>query len=79
MHAKDDMRPIDDDCTCYTCKNYTRSYLKHLDNCKEILGLRLNTIHNLHYYYKLMEDIRNSIRNNEFEIFIKNFYENRKN
>jgi len=76
---KDDMRPIDDDCTCYTCKNYTRSYLKHLDNCKEILGLRLNTIHNLHYYYKLMEDIRNSIRNNEFEIFIKNFYENRKN
>jgi len=76
---KDDMRPIDDDCTCYTCKNYTRSYLKHLDNCNEILGLRLNTIHNLHYYYKLMEDIRNSIRNNEFEIFIKNFYENRKN
>lgn len=76
---KDDMRPIDEDCTCYTCQNYTRSYLKHLDNCKEILGLRLNTIHNLHYYYKLMEDIRNSIRNNEFEVFIKNFYENRKN
>ena len=76
---KDDMRPIDEDCTCHTCQNYTRSYLKHLDNCNEILGLRLNTIHNLHYYFKLMEDIRSSIRNNEFEVFIKNFYENRKN
>ena len=76
---KDDMRPIDEDCTCHTCQNYTRSYLKHLDNCNEILGLRLNTIHNLHYYFKLMEDIRNSIRNNEFEVFIKNFYENRNN
>ena len=76
---KDDMRPIDEDCTCHTCQNYTRSYLKHLDNCNEILGLRLNTIHNLHYYFKLMEDIRNSIRNNEFEVFIKNFYDNREN
>ena len=76
---KDDMRPIDEDCTCHTCQNYTRSYLKHLDNCNEILGLRLNTIHNLHYYYKLMEDIRDSIRHNEFEAFIKNFYDSRKN
>tara|TARA_B100000767_G_scaffold67712_1_gene64206 strand:+ start:4872 stop:5972 length:1101 start_codon:yes stop_codon:yes gene_type:complete len=76
---KDDLRPIEEGCTCYTCQNFTRSYLKHLDNCKEILGLRLNTIHNLHYYHKLMEDIRNSIRNNKFEIFIKNFYEDREN
>ena len=76
---KDDLRPIEEGCTCYTCQNFTRSYLKHLDNCKEILGLRLNTIHNLHYYHKLMEDIRNSMRNNKFEIFIKNFYEDREN
>ena len=75
---KDDMRPIDENCTCYTCMNYTRSYLKHLDNCKEILGLRLNTIHNLHYYYKLMNDIRDSIKNNLFDNFIKDFYKARK-
>ena len=74
---KDDLNPIEDDCECYTCRNYTRSYLKHLDNCKEILGLRLNTIHNLYYYYKLMEDIRSSIANNNFYNFIKKFYKNR--
>ncbi len=71
---KDDMRPIDEDCPCYTCRNFTRSYLKHLDNCKEILGLRLNTIHNLYYYYKLMLDIRESIKVNKFDDFIKEFY-----
>ena len=71
---KDDMRPIDEDCQCYTCRNFTRSYLKHLDNCKEILGLRLNTIHNLHYYHKLMLDIRESIKVNKFDDFVKEFY-----
>tara|TARA_Y100000992_G_scaffold302441_1_gene276616 strand:+ start:142 stop:1239 length:1098 start_codon:yes stop_codon:yes gene_type:complete len=71
---KDDMRPIEEDCQCYTCKNYTRSYLKHLDNCKEILGLRLNTIHNLYYYHSLMVKIRNSIRENKFDDFTKEFY-----
>ena len=74
---KDDRRPIDENCSCYTCMNFTRSYLKHLDNCKEILGLRLNTIHNLHYYFKLMNDIREAIKNNLFDNFIKNFYEAR--
>jgi len=74
---KDDRRPIDENCSCYTCMNFTRSYLKHLDNCKEILGLRLNTIHNLHYYFKLMNDIREAIKNNLFDNFIKDFYEAR--
>ena len=74
---KDDMKPIEEGCMCYTCQNYTRSYLKHLDNCKEILGLRLNTIHNLYYYHDLMLNIRESIRNNKFDDFIKEFYSNR--
>jgi len=71
---KDDMRPIDEDCQCYTCRNFTRSYLKHLDNCKEILGLRLNTIHNLYYYHDLMLKIRESIELNRFDDFVKEFY-----
>ena len=71
---KDDMKPIEEGCQCYTCKNFTRSYLKHLDNCKEILGLRLNTIHNLYYYHSLMERIRESIRANKFDDFVKAFY-----
>ena len=71
---KDDMRPIDEDCQCYTCRNFTRSYLKHLDNCKEILGLRLNTIHNLYYYHDLMMKIRKSIHENKFDDFVKEFY-----
>ena len=71
---KDDMMPIDEDCMCYTCRNFTRSYLKHLDNCKEILGLRLNTIHNLYYYHDLMLKIRESIALNRFDDFVKEFY-----
>ena len=71
---KDDMRPIEEGCMCYTCQNHTRSYLKHLDNCKEILGLRLNTIHNLYYYHDLMLKIRESIKLNRFDDFVKEFY-----
>ena len=71
---KDDMMPIEEDCMCYTCRNFTRSYLKHLDNCKEILGLRLNTIHNLYYYHDLMLKIRESIKLNTFDDFVKEFY-----
>ena len=74
---KDDMSPVEEGCLCYTCQNFSRSYLKHLDNCKEILGLRLNTIHNLYYYHDLMLNIRESIRNNKFDDFIKEFYSNR--
>ena len=74
---KDDMKPIEEECMCYTCQNYTRSYLKHLDNCKEILGLRLNTIHNLYYYHNLMVKIRESISDNRFDDFVKEFYSSR--
>ena len=56
-----DLAPIDPDCACYTCQNYTRSYLRHLDRCNEILGCRLNTIHNLHFYLELMRSIRSAI------------------
>ena len=54
-------RPVDPDCGCYTCGNYSRAYLRHLEKCGEILGPRLATIHNLHYYQRLMETIRNAI------------------
>jgi queuine tRNA-ribosyltransferase len=56
-----DLGPIDPTCGCYTCRNYTRSYLRHLDRCNEILGSRLNTIHNLHFYLDLMRSIRSAI------------------
>ena len=62
-HARyrDDTSAPDPDCTCYTCQNYSLSYLRHLEKCGEILGPRLATIHNLHYYQKLMSDIRQAI------------------
>ncbi|MBT8089290.1 MAG: tRNA guanosine(34) transglycosylase Tgt [Gammaproteobacteria bacterium] len=62
-HARyrDDTSPADPDCACYTCANYSLSYLRHLVKCGEILGPRLATIHNLHYYQKLMADIRDAI------------------
>ncbi|MBT8133669.1 MAG: tRNA guanosine(34) transglycosylase Tgt [Gammaproteobacteria bacterium] len=71
---QDDIRPIDENCQCYTCKNYSRSYLRHLDKCGEILGSRLSTIHNLYYYQQLMRDIRNAIENDRFEEFADEFY-----
>ena len=58
---KSDTGPLDPLCHCYTCRNYSRAYLHHLDKCNEILGSRLNTIHNLFYYQKLMRDIRDAI------------------
>jgi queuine tRNA-ribosyltransferase len=56
-----DTGPLDPACACYTCRNYSRSYLRHLDRCNEILGSRLNTIHNLHYYLELMRQLRREI------------------
>jgi queuine tRNA-ribosyltransferase len=56
-----DLRPLDPGCSCYTCRHYTRAYLKHLDRCNEILGSRLNTLHNLHFYLELMRAIREAI------------------
>ncbi len=57
----EDTRPVDERCACYTCKNYSRAYLKHLDRCHEMLGSRLATIHNLHFYQQLMQDLRDAI------------------
>ena len=70
-----DTRPIDEKCGCYTCQNYSRSYLRHLDKCKEILGAHLNTIHNLFYYQELMRSIREAIESDSFDQFVNDFYE----
>jgi len=70
-----DTKPVDENCGCYTCKNYSRAYLRHLDKCHEILGSRLNTIHNLYYFQELMKQIRESIEQNSFEAFAKSFYD----
>tara|TARA_R110002111_G_scaffold65277_2_gene107075 strand:- start:6348 stop:7463 length:1116 start_codon:yes stop_codon:yes gene_type:complete len=72
-----DTRPIDDACSCYTCKNYSRAYLRHLDKCKEILGARLNTIHNLHYYQDLMRGLRLAIEEKKLSEFVADFYQQR--
>ncbi|MCK5726080.1 MAG: tRNA guanosine(34) transglycosylase Tgt [Thiotrichaceae bacterium] len=69
-----DTRPIDEKCGCYTCQNYSRAYLRHLDKCKEILGARLNTIHNLYYYQQLMRELREAIENNQLDQYVKEFY-----
>jgi queuine tRNA-ribosyltransferase len=71
----DDTRPVDETCDCYTCRNYSRSYLRHLDKCGEILGARLNTIHNLYYYQRLMREIREAIEAGSFEEYARAFYE----
>ncbi len=70
-----DTRPLDKNCQCYTCKHYSRSYLRHLDKTNEMLGSRLNTIHNLHYYQYLMQQLRDAIAEDRLESFIKEFYE----
>jgi queuine tRNA-ribosyltransferase len=61
----DDTGPLDPTCDCYTCRNYSRSYLRHLEKCGEMLGPRLATIHNLHYYQQLMRRIRDAIESEE--------------
>jgi queuine tRNA-ribosyltransferase len=66
---KDDTAPLDESCTCYCCKNFSRAYLHHLHRSKEILGARLNTIHNLHYYLNLMQEIRDAIDADRFHAF----------
>jgi queuine tRNA-ribosyltransferase len=62
-----DTAALDPDCDCYTCRHYSRAYLHHLDRCREILGARLNTIHNLHYYQRLMRMLRDAIVRGDLE------------
>ncbi len=68
-----DTRPLDEACGCYTCRNFTRAYLHHLHRIGEILGARLNTIHNLHYYQELMQGIRRAIEQGRFAEFVQEF------
>jgi len=76
---KMDTGPLDPLCDCYTCKNYSRSYLNHLDRTGEMLGPRLNTIHNLHYYQTLMTGLRQAIETGTLEQFTREFYALRAN
>ena len=74
---KHDLRPLDESCDCYCCRNFSRAYLHHLQKVNEILGARLNTIHNLHYYLNLMKEIREALDQGNFEAWCKKFAEYR--
>ncbi len=71
---KYDKKPVEHGCECYTCRNYSRAYLRHLYMSKELLAYRLNTIHNITYYIGLMKSMREAIIENEFEVFREKFY-----
>jgi queuine tRNA-ribosyltransferase len=74
---RDDTGPVDPECGCYTCAHYSRAYLRHLERCNEILGARLNTIHNLYYYLELMARMRAAIEAGQFQSWRRAFYEQR--
>ncbi|MFH4415523.1 MAG: tRNA guanosine(34) transglycosylase Tgt [Neisseriaceae bacterium] len=74
---KNDPLPLDETCECYTCQHFSRAYLHHLHKCGELLGLQLNTIHNLYYYLNLLQEIRKSIETGRFKSFLEEFQENR--
>ncbi|MBI3917867.1 MAG: tRNA guanosine(34) transglycosylase Tgt [Betaproteobacteria bacterium] len=70
---RDDTGPLDERCACYTCRNFTRAYLHHLQRVNEILGARLNTLHNLHYYQELMNELRRAIELRRLEQWVVDF------
>jgi len=74
---KKDKRPLDPSCSCYTCRHFSRAYLHHLQRANEILGAQLNTIHNIHYYLHLMEEIRQALEEGLFDKFVLRFHEDR--
>ena len=74
---RDDHRPLDESCTCYTCKNFSRAYLHHLNKTGEILGAMLNTIHNLHYYLNLAKEMREAIEQQRFVTWREQFHRDR--
>lgn len=74
FHRHDDA-PLDAECDCYTCQNFSRSYLHHLDKCKEMLGAQLNTIHNLRFYQNLMSGLRGAIEQGKLSDFVDEFYQ----
>lgn len=69
-----DLAPLDENCDCYTCRHFSRSYLHHLDRCNEMLGAQLNTIHNLRHYQRLMAGLRGAIEAGTLSAFISDFY-----
>jgi queuine tRNA-ribosyltransferase len=71
---KDDMLPLDEKCRCYACRNFSRAYLHHLHRAGEILGARLNTIHNLHYYLQLTREMREAIDAGQFQAYVARFH-----
>jgi queuine tRNA-ribosyltransferase len=74
---KADTRPLDESCNCYTCRNFSRGYLHHLNRLNEILGARLATIHNLHYYQQLMRDLRDAIASGTLSDYVARFHRER--
>lgn len=74
---RNDEGPLDPECDCYTCQNFSRAYLYHLNKCKEMLGAQLATIHNLRYYQRLMQGIRDAIEQDNFDAFVNEFYSKR--
>jgi queuine tRNA-ribosyltransferase len=75
---KSDERPVDESCSCYTCQNFSRAYLHHLDRCGEMLGPMLASIHNLHYYVNLMREVREALDAGDFAGFVQRFHADRK-
>jgi queuine tRNA-ribosyltransferase len=73
---RDDPEPLENDCPCYTCRNYSRAYLRHLYLARELLAYRLNTIHNIHYFINFMKRVREAIVADAFDTFRKDFYHN---
>jgi queuine tRNA-ribosyltransferase len=71
---KDDTKPLDETCGCHACRNFSRAYLHHLHRANEILGARLNTIHNLHYYLQIMKEMRGAIEEGRFDAWRMNFH-----
>lgn len=71
---KSDLLPLDEKCDCYTCAHFSRAYLHHLDKCGEMLGAQLNTLHNLHYYQRLMADMRVAIEDRKLDTYIEGVY-----
>ena len=74
---KDDKEPLDPTCSCYTCRNFSRAYLHHLHRAQEILGARLNTIHNLHYYLDIMQQMRDALDDDRFPDWVQQFHADR--
>jgi len=74
---KDEKEPLDSTCTCYACRNFSRAYLHHLNRTQEILGARLNTIHNLHYYLDIMRQMREALDNDTFHAWTLQFHAER--